>query len=144
MFIVSDSLAMIRAIRAQPGPIGAWGFWLNIPQIVGGVLFLFRVEAVAVLLAELVALAVAGQIHRRSPFSRLTGLCHLPWLVLLPWLLVRLATGDNGLWYAAWLWYVCITIAISLVFDVLDVIRWWRGDRRFAWASGGADPGAGG
>ena len=134
MFLIKDALAMIRAIRAQGSGIGTWGFVLNIPQIVGGLLFLPRVEALVILVFELIALAVAGQIHKRTPFSRLTGICHLPWLLMLPWLVWRLLTLDHGAVYATWLWFVCATVAISLVFDAMDVVRWLRGDRVFSWA----------
>lgn len=134
MFLFADAIAMIRAIRAKGGLISLWGFALNIPQIIGGLLFIWRPEGAAILIVEVVALMIAGQIHKRDPFSRLTGLCHLPWLVLLPWLLMRLGDPDHGVIFTLWLAYTALTIAVSLIFDVADVVRWLRGDRRFSWS----------
>lgn len=131
---ITDALAMIRAIRAQGGAIRAWGGLLNLPQIIGGLIFLFTPEGAAIFLTVILTLVIAGQIHRRAPFSRLIGLCHLPWLVLLPWLVFRLFAVEHGAVVTLWLGYVSITIAISLVFDAMDVARCLRGECRFSWA----------
>jgi hypothetical protein len=116
------------------GFIRIWGGLLNIPQIVGGLMFVTHLEGVVVLLTAFVTLVVAGQIHKATPFSRLTGLCYLPWFVLLPWLLGRLFTYDYSAVQTGWMIYVAATIAISLLFDVYDLVRFVQGDRRFAWA----------
>ena len=134
MHLITDALAMIRAIRAQEGFIGKWGGLLNIPQIIGGLVFLLTPEGLAVLLTNLFTLAVAGQIHKRDPFSRLTGICHAPWLILLPWLLWRIVTAPHSTLMTLWLSYVSVTIAISLVFDGIAVYRFRKGNRTFAWA----------
>ncbi|MEM7429797.1 MAG: hypothetical protein AAF441_27315 [Pseudomonadota bacterium] len=134
MFLVTDAIAMIRDIRAQGQAIGLWGGALNIPQLVGGLVFITHLEGQLVLAAEVLALAIAGQIHKRTPFSRLTGICHLPWLALLPWLVYRLQTIDHPAVLRSWIFYVAITIFLSLIFDARDLYRYARGDRTFAWA----------
>ena len=40
----------------------------------------------------------------------------------------------------AWLIYVLITVTISLIFDVMDVWRFLRGDKTFAWAKADERP----
>lgn len=134
MFLLLDALRMIRDIRRQGLVIDLWGALLNIPQLVGGLVFIAAIEAQLILAAEIVALAVAGQIHRRQRFSRLIGLCHLPWLVLLPWLGHRLMAHDHAPMLRLWLYYVAVTMLVSLVFDLADVWRYARGQRSFAWA----------
>lgn len=129
-----DAFRMIQDIRSQPGQIGKWGAALNIPQLIGGLIFIFTIEGLAILVAELVALGIAGQIHKRERFSRLISICHLPWVLLLPWLIWRLTTVEHGLILSIWLVYVTVTIAISLVFDVRELLLFRKGDRRFAWA----------
>jgi len=134
MFLLRDSIRMIREIRKKGTAIRLWGGALNIPQLVGGVIFIWTIEGLAVLATVILTLVIAGQIHRRAPFSRLTGLCHLPWLALLPWLVWRLVSVDQGWPLAVWLAYVSAAIAISLLFDAWDVARYLRGERRFSWS----------
>ena len=134
MFLILDAISMIREIRRQGRAIGLWGGFLNIPQMVGGLIFVWTIEGAAILISVIVTLVIAGQIHKRTPFSRIIGLCHIPWLGLLPWLVHRLVTVELIWPLKAWVAYVAVTILISLVFDVLDVCRYARGDRTFSWA----------
>jgi len=134
MNLITDAFKMIRDIRGTTRAIRAWGGLLNMTQIVGGVLFIVYLEAQIVLATVLVTLMIAGQIHKRTPFSRLTGLCHVPWLALLPWLLYRLQTEEHDLYFSSWGYAVCLLIFVSLVFDVLDVVRYANGARTFAWS----------
>ena len=85
------------------------------------------------LVTLIITLVVAGQIHKKTPFSRLTGLCHLPWIALLPWL-NRLQTVEHTLYFQLWGYFVAAIIAISLVFDVMDVYRFTRGQKTFSWS----------
>ena len=60
----------------------------------------------------------------------------LPWLLLLlpaPWLVYRLQTGDHSLSLQLWSAYVAATIAISLIFDALDLYRYAKGQTTFSW-----------
>lgn len=134
MFLVLDAIRMIQDIRQQGAAIGAWGAALNIPQLIGGVLFIWTIEGLLILVAEVIALAIAGQIHKRDRFSRLIGICHIPWLALLPWLIYRLINFDHWWLLKVWITYVVVTILISLIFDLRDVYKYWRGDRTFTWA----------
>ena len=86
------------------------------------------------LVTLIITLVVAGQIHKKTPFSRLTGLCHLPWIALLPWLVNRLQTVEHTLYFQLWGYFVAAIIAISLVFDVMDVYRFTRGQKTFSWS----------
>ncbi len=134
MFLITDAINMIREIRGIGGAISRWGFLLNIPQLLGGLIFIRTPEGLVVLVCVIATLFIAGQIHKRNRFSRLIGICHLPWLIMLPWLLIRMATMEHGWALTLWLAYVCITVAISLIFDVWDVARYLKGDKTFNWA----------
>lgn len=134
MFLFFDAIKLIRDIRSKGTAIRIWGGLLNLPQLIGGIFFIATTEGLVVLVTAIVALVVAGQIHKRTPFSRLTGLCHLPWLVLLPWLIYRLQSYDHSVLMKGWLTYVAATIFISLVLDAFDVFRYLRGQRTFSWA----------
>ena len=127
---------MIADIGRTSRVIFFWGGALNIPQLIGGLIFLNHIEAQVILPVAIVTLLVAGQIHKKSSFSRLIGLCHLPWLAMLPWLIYRLASYEHDIWLELWLSYTAITIAISLIFDIADVYRYVKGQGTFAWSDG--------
>ena len=135
VFLIKDAFNMIQSIRQQEGFIGQWGGLLNIPQMIGGLIFIWAIEGQVILAIVFLTLMVAGQIHKRTPWSRLTGICHLPWLIMAPWLAHRIAAHEHGMILKAWLIYVAFTVTISLVFDVMDVWRYFRGERTFAWAA---------
>jgi len=64
---------------------------------------------------------IAGQIHRKERFSRLTSLCHVLWLPLAPFMIEALLSADLTSWYGIWLVYVSATMTICLVLDVWNV-----------------------
>jgi len=134
MFLFVDAVNMIRDIRSKGTAIGLWGALLNMPQLIGGLIFVLTIEGQVILGTVILTLAVAGQIHKRQPFSRLIGICHLPWLLLLPWLAYKIQITDHGVLMKSWLVYVAATIFISLIFDILDVYRYVRGEKTFSWS----------
>lgn len=132
---VRDAFAMIRDIGRASRVVNAWGAALNVPQLIGGLVFVATIEGQLVLASLILTLVVAGQMHKRTPFSRLIGMCHIPWLALLPWLVYRLQTTEHSVALQIWGYYVAVVIAISLAFDAIDVYRYSKGEKTFAWAS---------
>lgn len=141
MFLITDAINMIREIRRIGGAISRWGFLLNIPQLLGGLIFVQTPEGLVIVATAILTLCIAGQIHKRHRFTRLIGICHLPWLIMLPWLLMRMATTDHGWALTLWLVYVCITVTVSLIFDIWDVARYMKGDKTFNWAKTSSEGG---
>ena len=122
MFLLLDPIRMIRDIRKQGLAIYAWGGLLNIPQLIGGLIFIATIEGQVILATVILTLVIAGQIHRRMRFSRLIGICHLPWLALLPWLVYRLQNFEHSLPLNIWAYYVAATIFISLIFTLTTLL----------------------
>lgn len=135
MYFVADALKMIREIRSKGGVIELWGALLNVPQFIGGLIFIGTIEGRLILATLIVTLVVAGQIHKRSPFSRLIGICHLPWCALLPWLVHRLTIVEYTMAIKSWLYYVVAVIFVSLILDAADLFRYVRGDRTYSWSA---------
>lgn len=135
MFLVLDALRMIQDISRTSRAVGIWGAALNVPQFIGGLVFITALEGQLILATLVFTLIVAGQIHKRMRFSRLIGVCHIPWLALLPWLVYRLLTVDYSIQLRLWGYYVAATIAVSLIFDAIDIYRYTKGQKTFAWAS---------
>lgn len=74
--LIRDSFAMITDLRRNAPGIGHWGAALNIPHVVGGLIFIQQLEALLVLVTCVVSVMVAAQIHKRAPYSRLTSIVH--------------------------------------------------------------------
>jgi hypothetical protein len=64
MFLVLDTLKMIRDVRSKGLAIDIWGALLNIPQIIGGLVFIATIEGQVILATVIFTLVVAGQISQ--------------------------------------------------------------------------------
>ncbi|MGI9355310.1 MAG: hypothetical protein ACR2PF_09160 [Rhizobiaceae bacterium] len=135
MFMFQDVFQMISDIRDKSLGVWIWGGLLNIPQFLGGLYFITAIEGLLVFVTLVLTQLIAAQIHRRFAFSRLIVFCHLPWLALLPWLTYRLVHYGHDLPFRLWLYYVSVTILISLIFEFIEAYRYLRGDKTFSWAS---------
>ena len=134
MFLITDAFKMIAEIRRTGWQMNLWGGALNIPQAIGGLIFIQTMEGAVILFCAILTLMVAGQIHKRARFSRIIAICHLPWLVMLPWLIHRLLSTEHSIFLQIWGWYVAVVVAVSLIFDALDLWRYAKGDRLYAWS----------
>ncbi len=119
---VKDARNMILDLNRVSPFLRIWGPALNVPHVVGGLVFIGRYEAALVLATSVFSVVVAAQIHKRSPFSRLTSLVHIVWLPLFPLLLEVLMTEGAVGAFGIWLAYVVVTMAISLVLDAWNLI----------------------
>lgn len=119
---VTDARNMISDLNRVSPFLRVWGPALNIPHVVGGLIFIGRIEAALVLVTCIFSVVVAAQIHKRRPFSRLTSLVHVVWLPLFPMLLDVLMTQGAVGAYGIWLTYVVITMGVSLILDAWNII----------------------
>lgn len=61
--------------------------------------------------------------------TRLLGLAHLlPWVPLIFYLFTELAGLNDPLLFGYTL-LVILTVGVCLLFDIVDVVRWFRGER---------------
>jgi len=113
--IFTDPLDMVRSLRKSArGGLNIWGPSLLAPQAIGGVIWIDRLEGVVVLCGLVLMLLTVGYIHRHAPMSRLIGLGQAWWLVSAPWLLLRAMEQEAINAFSIWLWYVAITIIVSV------------------------------
>jgi hypothetical protein len=87
MFLVLDASWIIQDIRPTSRAVDIFAASLR-ASVSGGLAFVAAIEGQIILVTSVFTLIFVGQIHKRAPFSRLIGLCHLPWLVLLPGLYI--------------------------------------------------------
>jgi hypothetical protein len=117
--LFTDPVDMVRGIRSQANiTLRIWGPGLLFPQAIGGLYFINRLEGVVVFAGLVVMLITAGYIHGHAPLSRLIGICQFWWLLTVPWLLDQAMSQQTISVFSAWLWYVTVTMIISLLMDI--------------------------
>ena len=126
--LLLDPIRMVRDFETGlPRPVAIWGRALNLPQLVGGVIFIAEPEGALVLAGVILAMISAGRIHRFHPFSKLIGICHAWWLPVIPFVALRLASGEGSVFFLAWLAYTLVTMLVCIALDIRDFDRWLRG-----------------
>ncbi len=111
-----------------------WQVWVMLLVIMNLVLPIFfsrnRFEARVVVGVFLVGAALMMFLTAMTGFTRLLGLGHIFWFPLLYFLWTRLdrIPGSDG--YGRWVRGLMAINAMSLVLDVLDVLRYVGGERQ--------------
>jgi hypothetical protein len=118
-----------RSLLAMPKRWVVWVGLMAAANLVGPFFWLGASEARATLLAFALAATLQMIVFRRLGFVRLMGAGHSPWLILVPWLAVRLASGGLHSAFDYWVLSVIVLNGLSLVIDATDVVRWLRGER---------------
>jgi hypothetical protein len=114
-------------------PWWAWVGLLMVANMVMPFFFLGSPEALAVLVAFLVAGGIQMAIFHTKGFVRLLGIGHIiPWVPLLLWLWARLEAIDMGTALGRWIVVVIVLDGVSLLIDLVDVFRYLAGDRASA------------
>ena len=109
-------------LMQQPVLVPVWVFILMIVNLVSVV---FWDEALAKLIFVtfmLSAILMMG-LYSWFGFEKILGLGHILWIPLLVYVLVRLPSIDGS--FKSYLITLSITIGISLVFDTIDVWRYF-------------------
>jgi len=127
---------MVRAFKTFMGGIfrlplvvQAWLFVLMAVNMIVPVVYLGRWEAKIVLITFMMSFMLMLTITAMSGFTRLLGLGHSLWLLLVPFLVTRLGAIPAEDAFGIWIRAVIIVNLISLVFDAWDVVQFARGDR---------------
>jgi hypothetical protein len=118
-----------RGLLRLPLALQLWLLVLGVLNMVVPLMFLGRAEARVTLVAIVVAMSLMVLLTQTVGFTRLLGAGHFVWFALLPFLWSRLDHVPAGDLYGYWLRAVIAANAISLALDVIDVIRYARGDR---------------
>lgn len=121
-------------LRFRPLP-RLWGLWL-VSINLGCLLFITHVEAQAVLATTVVAVAAQTFIYQRIGFTRILGATHILWLPMFAWMATRLDAIISAPGLAHWLTLLFVTNMVSATIDVVDTVRFLRGERlpHYSWA----------
>lgn len=130
---LSDFLAMRRDIETQSPLMDAWGFFLNVPTLIGGLVFWDRPAGAAVAAAVAVSLIIAPQIHKRRPMSRLIGLCHFAFPPAIAVLAAAVDAGVGLTAFGIWAIYSLVLMTVCVLLDLFDLYRYFVwGNRTYA------------
>ncbi len=109
-----------------------WQAWLLLQVTVNGaipIFFLGRLEAQMVLGIMVVNATLMTLLTALTGFSRLLGLGHYPWFLLLFFLWTRLDGIPADDFFGIWIRVLMVLNALSLVLDTVDAARYVAGDR---------------
>ncbi len=99
-------------------------------NMIGPLFFLDRIEGQVVLIVFLLSAGLMMFLYAAKGFTRILGVGHILWLGLVPWLWSRLDLVQPDGWFFIWIVIVIALNGFSLIVDVIDVIRYARGERR--------------
>jgi hypothetical protein len=129
---IADFMAMRRDISARSKLLGLWGFMLNVPTLIGALIFVQTLAGASVTAAILISLVIASQMHKRTPMSRLLGICHIVFLPALAVLFMEIATVDLTTAYGFWMIYSLVLMSICVLIDIFDLYRYFaRGNATY-------------
>ncbi len=118
-----------KGILRMPLPWRLWMMLLVALNLVLPLFFIDRLEAQVVLVAMAVSMLLMTGLTAVSGFSRLLGLGHVAWIPLIAFLGTRLSEVPASDFYGMWLRVLIVANSLSLVVDLVEVVRYAAGDR---------------
>jgi len=122
-------IGFFRTMLALPKPWVGWVMLLMLVNMVIPLFYLGTPEGRVVLGAAVLGALLQTWIFSARGFVRLLGIGHIAWVPMVVWLWTRLDMAPASGLFRYWLLATIILVSLSLVIDVTDVIRYWRGER---------------
>ena len=121
---------MMEDIASEGPLLQAWVYWMMVLNT-ASILFVFhRVEARWVLAAWVVNIVFMSFLYETYGYTRILGLSHiLIWTPLLAYLWHRRGHFSAGTWTGRYFIVLGATILVSLIFDYVDLVRYFLGDQ---------------
>jgi hypothetical protein len=125
---------MYDAMFSNTGGIRFWFYWLGYVIVATPVILAFskatRRDALIVLLTNISVIVSMGWLYRQIGYVRLLGIVHvILWTPLFVYLFNRAKNGQMTLAFRLVIWVFVATLAVSLAFDYVDVVRYLLGER---------------
>ena len=118
-----------KGILRMPLPWRLWMVLLVALNLVLPLFFFDRLEAQVVLVTMAVSMFLMTGLTAVSGFSRLLGLGHIAWIPLVVYLGTRLSEAPASDFYGMWLRALLVANSVSLIIDLVEVVRYVAGDR---------------
>ena len=125
---------MYDAMFSNTGGIRFWFYWLGYVIVATPVILAFskatRRDALIVLLTNISVIVAMGWLYRQRGYVRLLGVVHvILWTPLFVYLFNRAKNGELTLAFRLVIWIFVATLAVSLAFDYVDVVRYLLSER---------------
>jgi hypothetical protein len=116
------------------GWIRLWLYWLGYAIVLTPLILAFskatRRDALIVFLTNVCVVASMGWLYQQIGYVRLLGIVHVfLWTPLFIYLFARAKNGEMTLPFRLVIWLFVATLAVSLAFDYIDVVRYLLGER---------------
>lgn len=122
-------MALFAEILQEPWWLIAWVAWIGFVNV-AAVAFWSEREARWVLASFVGALVTMQVLYQINGYNRFLGLAHVIfWVPLLIHLYGKLSKVVGPWVFEAWLRMLMATNGVSVVIDVVDVLRYMAGDR---------------
>ncbi len=122
-------IGLVISILRMPLPWLVWVMLLVAANFLAPLFYIQTLEAQLTIAALLIGFIIQSYIHSKLGFVRLLGLGHIFWAPLVIWLGFRLGTIGLDSPFGIWLASLVLLNTVSLVIDVIDVIRFISGER---------------
>ncbi len=122
-----NPLGFFRDLLRQPPWIPVWVGLLMVINL-GGLAFWAEPLARWIVGTFMVSAMLMMGLYARFGFEKVLGLGHLPWIVLLPIVVLAIPITTGGFRSLLIIWTVATTV--SLVFDITDVWQHFAMQRR--------------
>ena len=111
-----------------------WNLWVGLMamiNMVGGLVYIRTPEGQLALACLMLGFLIMWVIYAQKGFVRLLGLGHLvAWPTLMVWCAKVVAQGNAEGVFKYWLVSVLLVNGISLVIDLVDVVRYSLGEKQ--------------
>ncbi len=118
-----------KGVMKMPMHWQVWLMLLVLANMIVPLFFLGRREAQVVIGVFVASAVMQVVLTSVTGFTRLLGLGHILWFPLLYFLWMRLEQNPADDFFGLWIRMVMMLNALSLVIDVVDVVRYIAGDR---------------
>jgi hypothetical protein len=131
---MDNAMTFNEAMFSSTGWIRVWFYWLGYAIVATPVILAFskgtRRDALIVLLTNICVIASMGWLYEQTGYVRLLGVVHvILWTPLFIYLFGRAKNGEMALPLRLVIWLFVATLAVSLAFDYVDVMRYLLGER---------------
>lgn len=111
-------------LMQQPVWIPVWVFFLMIINV-ASVAFWNELLAKVIFVTFMLSVMLMMGLYSRFGFEKILGMGHILWIPLLVYVLMEIPTARDT--FKSYLIILSISIAISLVFDIVDVWKYFTG-----------------
>ena len=120
---------MIKMFSMAVG-VRVWLVVLMFFNMILPLVFIRHPEALATFIAVNIGFLTGVYLYKIQGFTRLLGALHWPWIFLLPYLWGRLDVVSVGEPFGIWIRAVLVLNILSLILDIIDVLKYAAGDRK--------------